>query len=227
MRDRAGALLHQGGKRSPADEVTISTFHALGLKIIRGDAKALGLRPGFSIMGPDDTEPIVAELIATSDRARARAALWKISQWKNALVPPRAARRRRERRRARGGSGVSRYDDTLRAYQAVDFDDLIGLPVTLLEGNAEAAAKWRQRCGYLLVDEYQDTNAAQYRLLKLWRVRGAPLPPSATTTRRSTAGAAPRSTISRSCRGTIRRSRSSSWSRTTGRPCASCVRPMR
>ena len=64
-------------------------------------------------------------------------------------------------------SAYARYDDTLRAYQAVDFDDLIALPIALLERDEAAAARWRERCGHLLVDEYQDTNAAQYRLLRL------------------------------------------------------------
>ncbi len=168
MRERVTGLLHRGGGRAPKDDLTICTFHALGLKIIRSDPAALGLKSGFSILGPDDTTPIVAELTGTADLARARAAQWKISQWKNALVPPAralAAAASDDERVA--AEGYARYDDALRAYQAVDFDDLIALPAALLADNAAAAAKWRERCGYLLVDEYQDTNVAQYRLLKL------------------------------------------------------------
>ena len=86
MRERVGELLRGEGRRERVDDLTISTFHALGLKIIRGDTAALGLKPGFSILDPDDIEPIVAELIATTDRARARAAQWTISKWKNALI---------------------------------------------------------------------------------------------------------------------------------------------
>ncbi len=168
MRERVGELLRTQGRRELADELTISTFHSLGLKIIRGDAAALGLKPGFSILDPDDIEPIVAELIATTDRTRARAAQWTISRWKNALVgPAAAAKTARDDDEAAAAFAYRRYDEALRAYQAVDFDDLIALPVALLAGNAEAAAKWRERCAYLLVDEYQDTNPAQYRLLKL------------------------------------------------------------
>ena len=168
MRERAGELLRAEGRNGQAGAVTICTFHALGLKIIRGDAKALGLKPGFSILGPDDTEPIVAELVATSDRARARAALWQISKWKNALVPPGAALSLAQTdEELAAARGYQRYDDALRAYQAVDFDDLIALPVALLAADAAAAEKWRQRCAHVLVDEYQDTNAAQYRLLRL------------------------------------------------------------
>ena len=173
MRERVGLLVRGQGGRDAAKDVTVCTFHALGLKIIRGDVAALGLKPGFSILGPDDTEPIVAELIATTDRARARKVQWKISAWKNALVSPgEALAQAGDDDETAAARAYQRYDDTLRAYQAVDFDDLIALPVALLGANAAAAAKWRERCGHLLVDEYQDTNPAQYRLLKL--LAGAP-----------------------------------------------------
>lgn len=168
MRDRVGELLGAQGLGELAGDLTISTFHALGLSIIRGHAAALGLKPGFSILDPDDIEPIVAELIQTTDRARARAAQWTIGKWKNALVTPAmAAKAARNDGEAVAARAYQRYDDTLRAYQAVDFDDLIALPIALLAANPAAAAKWRVRCAQLLVDEYQDTNPAQYRLLKL------------------------------------------------------------
>ncbi len=167
MRDRASELLARGGKRDVGAALAISTFHALGLRIVRSAAKAVGLKPSFSILDPDDIEPIVAELIQTTDRARARAAQWKISQWKNALVTPAAAAAgAKDDDEAVAARAYLRYDDTLRAYQAVDFDDLIALPIALLARDADAASKWRARCAYLLVDEYQDTNPAQYRLLR-------------------------------------------------------------
>jgi len=168
MRERAARMLHEEGRRGLADDVTICTFHALGLKIIRGDAGALGLKPGFSILDPGDAEPIVAELMQTADRARARAAQWRISAWKNALIAPAAAAKgARNDDEAAAARAYGRYDETLRAYRAVDFDDLIALPAGLLAANEAAAAKWRERCAHLLVDEYQDTNPAQYRLFKL------------------------------------------------------------
>ncbi len=168
MRERIGALLAQADKRGVAAKLTISTFHALGLRIVRARAADVGLKRGFSILDPDDIEPIVAELIQTSDRARARAAQWKISQWKNALVAPATALAgAKDDDEAAAAQAYQRYDDTLRAYQAVDFDDLIALPVTLLTASDEARAEWQERCSHLLVDEYQDTNPAQYRLLKL------------------------------------------------------------
>ena len=91
MRERAAQLLSERSGDNRAADVTICTFHSLGLRILRGDAKALGLKPGFSILDPGDIEPIVAELLQTTDRARARAAQWRISAWKNALVSPAAA----------------------------------------------------------------------------------------------------------------------------------------
>jgi ATP-dependent DNA helicase Rep len=161
MRERAQRALAE------ASRVAISTFHSLGLAIVRTEAEALGLKRSFSIFDPADIEPIVGELAGTVDRARTRAIQWKISQWKNGLVAPEAAL-------AQAGDddelvaarAYVRYDDALRAYQAVDFDDLIGLPVTLFDTNAEARARWQARCAHLLIDEYQDTNAAQYRLFR-------------------------------------------------------------
>src|SRR6185436_6348780 len=88
MRERATSLLASAGRKDAAGEVRIATFHALGLSIVRAEAKALGLRSGFSVMDPQDLESIVAELVATADRSRTRRAQWAISRWKNALVSP-------------------------------------------------------------------------------------------------------------------------------------------
>jgi ATP-dependent DNA helicase Rep len=85
MRERALRLLP---KRDGAGAPIICTFHALGLRILRTEAAALGLATRFSILDPGDIEAIVSELLATSDRARARAAQWRISAWKNSLVAP-------------------------------------------------------------------------------------------------------------------------------------------
>src|SRR5450755_845402 len=122
----------------------------------------------FSILAPGDIEGIVSELLATTDRARARAAQWRISAWKNSLVaPPEALATASSDADIAAANAYARYDDALRSYQAVDFDDLIALPLAALERDATAAERWRGRLSYLLIDEYQDTNAAQYRLLKV------------------------------------------------------------
>ena len=167
MRERVGELLIRQGGKKVADELAISTFHALGARIIRADAKALGLKPGFSILDPDDILPIVAELIPTTDRARARAAQMAFSRWKNALVSPSSAlKAAKSDAEAVAARAFDRYDEALRAYHAVDFDDLIALPIALLGADAGIAAKWRERCGHLLIDEVQDTNPAQYQLMR-------------------------------------------------------------
>jgi ATP-dependent DNA helicase Rep len=167
MRERANALLKAAGNEGVANKLTISTFHALGLSIVRREARALGLKPGFSIFDPNDLESIVAELLGTVDRARARKAQWRISHWKNALIKPGQALAE-----ATGDDDLAaarayvRYGDTLAAYQAVDFDDLIVRPLELFAANADSAAYWRDRYAHVLVDEYQDTNAAQYALFR-------------------------------------------------------------
>ncbi len=167
MRERAQALLKAQGRSDVAGKVTIATFHALGLKIVRSEAKALGLKSGFSIFDPADLEGIVGELVATADRGRARAAQWRISAWKNALVTPAAALAAAESDDERAAArAYANYDETLAAYQAVDFDDLIVRPLALLEQDAAAAARWQARIAHVLIDEYQDTNPAQYRLLR-------------------------------------------------------------
>jgi ATP-dependent DNA helicase Rep len=167
MRERASALLAALGRADAAREAAISTFHSLGLSIVRAEAKTLGLKAGFSILDPPDLETLVAELVGTADRARARAAQWRISGWKNALVTP-------ERALATAGSddelAAARayvgYGEALLAWQGVDFDDLIVMPVALFEGDADVRARWQGKFAHVLVDEYQDTNPAQYRMFR-------------------------------------------------------------
>jgi ATP-dependent DNA helicase Rep len=166
MRERAQGLLRKAGKDDAAARVGIQTFHALGLRILRAEARTLGLKPSFSILDPADLEAIIAELIGTADRGRARKAQWKISAWKNALVSPADALASASGDdEAAAARAYVNYADALAAYQAVDFDDLIGMPVTLLERDAPARGRW-QRYAHVLIDEYQDTNPVQYRLLR-------------------------------------------------------------
>ncbi|HKP67012.1 MAG TPA: UvrD-helicase domain-containing protein [Casimicrobiaceae bacterium] len=175
MRERAQTALKRSAYAEAAAKIAVSTFHAYGLSIVRSEARVLGLRPSFSIFDPADIEPIVAELAGTVDRARARAIQWKISQWKNALIAPAtalaSANDDNELAAARAYVG---YADALAAYQAVDFDDLIVLPVTLFDRDASARERWQARCAHVLIDEYQDTNPAQYRLFR--HIVGAPTP---------------------------------------------------
>jgi len=148
--------------------LTISTFHSLGVKMLREEAKQVGLKPQFSILAADDAMGIVQNLTATTDKGHIRAVQTAISLWKNALIEPDEAERCASTESERDAARVYRsYNATLRSYQSVDFDDLIRLPARLLEADPEARERWQSRLRYLLVDEYQDTNACQYRLVQL------------------------------------------------------------
>ena len=173
MRERAKGLLAAQGREGAANEASISTFHSLGLAILRAEGKRVGLRPGFSILDPADLETLVAELVGTGDRARARAAQWRIGGWKNALISPQIAlANATSDDELAAARAYANYGEALAAWQAVDFDDLIVRPVALFDGDEEARTRWQQRFDHVLVDEYQDTNPAQYRLFR--HLVGAP-----------------------------------------------------
>src|SRR5690606_22249704 len=111
---------------------------------------------------------IIQDLLATTDRARLRSVQQAISLWKNALLGPDAAAQAAVSPGEVEAARVYRsYDATLAAYQSVDFDDLIRIPAQLMEANEEVRTRWQNRVRYLLVDEYQDTNVCQYRLVQL------------------------------------------------------------
>ena len=163
MRDRAKSLIGR-----PAKDVVICTFHALGVRILRTDGAGLGLKSGFSILDSDDVTNLLKDAGGTTDAKIARNWQWTISLWKskglNAAAVELQARDNDERQIARV---MARYEERLAAYQSVDFDDLISLPLKLLSNNPSVLAAWQTKVGHLLVDEYQDTNATQYELLKL------------------------------------------------------------
>jgi len=164
MRERVGKLLQ--GK--DAKGMTISTFHALGMQILREEAPLLGYKKQFSILDSADTAKIVSELLGSPDKQDIRTAQSVISNWKAAfLTPEQAASQIESDGQQHLALLYGRYQDTLRAYQAVDFDDLIRLPVELYNAHPEALLRWQQRFRYLLVDEYQDTNDCQYQMMKL------------------------------------------------------------
>ena len=163
MRERAKGLM---GK--PAGEVLICTFHALGVRMLRANGAVLGLKPQFSILDTDDVTSILKDAGGSTDAATARAWQWTISAWKSAGLNAAQAQALAANDSERLASVVmARYEERLTAYQSVDFDDLISLPLKLLREHAEVRAQWQQRMGHVLVDEYQDTNATQYEMLKL------------------------------------------------------------
>ncbi|MFP5405893.1 MAG: ATP-dependent helicase, partial [Gammaproteobacteria bacterium] len=151
-----------------AQRPLVSTFHSLGVQMLRRDGQSLGLKRSFSIIDADDATNILQTSLGTTDRKVARSALHRISLWKNGLVDPdEAAASAADDQEHQVARAYRDYAATLSAYQSVDFDDLIGLPVRLLREHPEVAQAWREKLRYLLVDEYQDTNVAQYLWLRL------------------------------------------------------------
>ena len=150
--------------------LTVSTFHNLGLTIIRSEIKTLGFKPGFSILDQEDCRNLLKELLVRHselDDKLIDTVQNTISNWKNALLEPGDAT---SVANSTGEQSIAmlyeRYQRALKAYNAVDFDDLIITPVMLFRQYPEVLAKWQRRIRYLLVDEYQDTNLAQYELVK-------------------------------------------------------------
>jgi ATP-dependent DNA helicase Rep len=163
MRERAGQLVGRDAKK-----VLICTFHALGVRLLREDREALGLKKQFSILDTDDITSLLKDCGTTTDAATARQWQWAISAWKSAGLNAAAAlAQARDESERTTALIMQRYEERLVAYQAVDFDDLIALPLKLLSEHEAVRAKWQQKMGHVLVDEYQDTNATQYELLKL------------------------------------------------------------
>ncbi|MGT9864134.1 UvrD-helicase domain-containing protein [Stenotrophomonas maltophilia group sp. P373] len=163
MRERVAKRLRE----QDADEVTICTFHALGLKFLQIEHAAVGLKRGFSIFDADDAAAQIKDLMYGAKPDDIEDMKNLVSRAKNAgLSPEQAMAAARSNREKEAASVYERYQLRLTAFNAVDFDDLIRLPVQILEENPEIALAWRERIGYLLVDECQDTNDAQYRLLK-------------------------------------------------------------
>ena len=163
MRERAKALV---GPRA-AGQLVISTFHSLGVRLLREDGAALGLKTAFSILDSDDVLSLLRDAGATTDAKLARQWQWTISLWKNQGLNAEGAAAVAQNDNERVAAQVMRrYEERLLAYQAVDFDDLIGLPLRLLQREEAVRLKWQERFHHVLVDEYQDTNAVQYELMK-------------------------------------------------------------
>ena len=166
MKERVTQLL---GKKNMKG-LRVSTFHTLGLGIIRHELKTLEMKSGFSIYDSADSLALIKELMrkAFGDHDnQAEQMQWRISGWKNAFVLPEQAAERAENAHDHAAARMyEAYNHHLRTYNAVDFDDLIMLPVMLFRQHADVLEKWQGRIRYLLVDEYQDTNATQYELVK-------------------------------------------------------------
>ncbi|MDF1643759.1 MAG: DNA helicase Rep [Pseudomonadales bacterium] len=166
MKERVSKQLDKKARRG----LTISTFHTLGLKIIRSEQPMLGLSDGFSIFDSHDSGQLIRELMLASveeaedatDRVK-----FHISNWKNNLIScDHALSHAADKEEQLSARVYVEYERSLRAYNAVDFDDLIMLPARLFAAEPAVLAKWQSRIRYLLVDEYQDTNQSQYQMVK-------------------------------------------------------------
>ncbi len=167
MKERVGKLISGPDARG----LTVSTFHNLGLNIIRSEHKKLGYKPGFSIFDSEDAKALLRDLMIKEGEENSDQLNYvqmQISALKNAMqTPQQAIKNAKTPEELQAGQVYALYERYLKAYNALDFDDLILLPVVLFQTDPEVLSKWRQKIRYLLVDEYQDTNMAQYELVKL------------------------------------------------------------
>ncbi|MCX9532265.1 DNA helicase Rep [Vibrio cholerae] len=166
MKERVAQTLGKGESRG----LMVSTFHTLGLNIIRREFKALGLKAGFSLFDDQDQLALLKELTEKQldgDKDLLRLLLSTISNWKNDMLTPPQAKAMAKGEQQLFAHCFELYQKQMQSYNALDFDDLILLPVLLLRSNEEVRQRWQNRIRYLLVDEYQDTNTSQYELVKL------------------------------------------------------------
>ncbi|MGB1199839.1 MAG: UvrD-helicase domain-containing protein, partial [Thalassotalea sp.] len=167
MKERVIKMLGKDQSRG----LTVSTFHSLGLDIVRREIKTLGYKPGFTLFDDQDTLALLKELTQEEfdgDKDLLSKLQSMISNWKNdLLLPDQAIKQAVDADTALYAECYARYQKHMKAYNALDFDDLILVPTLLLKNYAEVRDRWRNKIQYMLVDEYQDTNSSQYELVKL------------------------------------------------------------
>jgi DNA helicase-2/ATP-dependent DNA helicase PcrA len=166
MKERVAALV--GGR---ARAMWVSTFHSMCVRLLRAEAKTLGLRSSFSIYDADDSKRLMTmvgrDLDLDPKRYPARSLSTQISNLKNELVTPEAWAEKASTATEKVLADVyARYQRRLLDAQALDFDDLIMTAVRLLQNYPDVAEHYRRRFRHVLVDEYQDTNHAQYMLVR-------------------------------------------------------------
>jgi DNA helicase II / ATP-dependent DNA helicase PcrA len=155
-----------------ADGMLISTFHSLGVRILRRDIRRFGYKPNFTIYADSDQAGVVrqamSELNIDTKQFQPDMIRWRISLAKNKLITPEQYPKEGTNPADLVTAAVyPRYQKLLQAYNAIDFDDIIMLTVRMLEELPEVQQHWQERFRYIMVDEYQDTNAGQYKLISL------------------------------------------------------------
>lgn len=166
MKERISSLLNKGEGRG----LKVSTFHTLGLNILQRDFKYLGYRQGFSIFDSRDSEDLLKSLVKdeAADKEWLQQTRNIISRWKNDFLNPEQALKAAENPGQQHQAKLyAAYQEHLQACNAMDFDDLIMLPVVLLQQHRERLEYWQNQIHYLLIDEYQDTNNSQYELVRM------------------------------------------------------------
>lgn len=167
MRARIAAVLPASNRRG----LKVATFHTLGLTILKREAGHCGLKKGFSIFDSEDCLQLIRGFLPpgkANEREHLLQIQQQISRWKNDLIDPdELTKLAIDSQHEVAAFLYPRYQQALKAYNAVDFDDLIRLPVHLLSCYPEVLEHWQNRIRHLLVDEYQDSNTSQYRLVKL------------------------------------------------------------
>jgi ATP-dependent DNA helicase Rep len=166
MKQRVSKIAGQNATKG----LTVSTFHNFGLNFIRREYKTLGMKSNFTIFDDQDSLALLKDLgfkEAESDKALLSKLQNQISQWKNDLIlPEQAVAQANDQELLIFAKVYEKYARSMKAYNAVDFDDLILIPTLLLRDNPQIREKWQNKIKYLLVDEYQDTNTSQYELIK-------------------------------------------------------------
>lgn len=169
-REMKERVAHSIGKEQSRGLI-VSTFHTLGFDIIKREYKHLGFKSNMTLFDEHDQLALLKELTADllqEDKDLLKELISTISNWKNDLImPSQALNLAREPKQRLFAQCYERYANQIRAYNALDFDDLIMLPTLLFKQNEEVRSKWQEKIRYLLVDEYQDTNTSQYELIKL------------------------------------------------------------
>ena len=167
MKTRISRLLNDQQSRG----LRVSTFHSLGLDILRLEHNALGYKSAITLFDDQDKLSLLRQLISHGvsgcDVDEVDSYNQQIGRWKNAFISPEQALATADAETKAIAELYRQFNRSLKAYNAVDFDDLILLPVLLFQEHATILEKWQNKIRYLLVDEYQDTNITQYQLVKL------------------------------------------------------------